>query len=51
MNGIFLLVLSALGLGSLALVGFFWALRAGQYDDLQGAAERIFIEDDESKGV
>lgn len=35
----------ALFLGGLSLMGFLWALRSGQYEDLDGAAERIFIED------
>lgn len=36
----------ALFLGALGLAGFLWALRSGQYDDLDGAAERILIEPD-----
>ncbi|RTL97332.1 MAG: cbb3-type cytochrome oxidase assembly protein CcoS [Hyphomicrobiales bacterium] len=36
----------ALFLGALGLSGFLWALRSGQYDDLDGAAERILIEPD-----
>ncbi len=36
----------ALFLGLLALAGFLWALRSGQYDDLEGAAERILLEDE-----
>lgn len=35
----------ALGLGGLGLVAFVWSLRSGQYDDLDGAAERILHED------
>ena len=35
----------ALFLGALALVSFLWALRAGQYDDLDGAAERILLDE------
>lgn len=46
MNGLILLVVSAMGLGALALAGFFWALRTGQYEDIEGAAQRILIEDD-----
>lgn len=38
----------ALFLGGLSLVAFLWALRSGQYEDLDGAAERIFIEENES---
>jgi cbb3-type cytochrome oxidase maturation protein len=34
----------ALFLGALGLVGFVWALRSGQYDDLDGAAERILFD-------
>ena len=33
----------------LALVGllaFLWSLKSGQYEDLQGAANRILIDDD-----
>ncbi len=37
----------ALFLGLLGLVAFLWALRSGQFDDLDGAAERILFDDDE----
>lgn len=37
----------ALGLGLIALAAFFWALRSGQYDDPDGAAERILLDEDE----
>ncbi|MBX5453125.1 MAG: cbb3-type cytochrome oxidase assembly protein CcoS [Acidobacteriia bacterium] len=33
----------ALGAGGLAL--FLWSLRSGQYDDLDGAANRILFDD------
>ena len=36
----------ALFLGALGLVSFLWALRSGQYDDLDGAAERVLIDDE-----
>jgi cbb3-type cytochrome oxidase maturation protein len=36
----------ALFLGALGLAAFLWALRNGQYEDLDGAAERILIEAD-----
>jgi len=36
----------ALFLGALGLSGFLWALRSGQYEDMDGAAERILIEPD-----
>lgn len=37
-----------LGLGGLA--AFFWAMRSGQFDDLDGAANRILIDEDEDEG-
>lgn len=46
MTAILWLIPAALFLGALGLVGFFWTTRASQYDDLEGAAERILIDDD-----
>ncbi|MEI9401876.1 cbb3-type cytochrome oxidase assembly protein CcoS [Mesorhizobium argentiipisi] len=37
----------ALFLGALGLAGFLWAVRSGQYEDLDGAAERILIDRDD----
>ncbi|GLS32284.1 cytochrome oxidase maturation protein, cbb3-type [Mesorhizobium albiziae] len=34
----------ALFLGGLGLTAFIWALRSGQYDDLDGAAERVLFD-------
>lgn len=36
----------ALGLGALGLGAFMWSLRSGQYDDPDGAAQRILLDDD-----
>ena len=41
------LVPIALALGALGLGTFMWTLRSGQYEDLDGAAERILFEDDD----
>jgi cbb3-type cytochrome oxidase maturation protein len=41
----FYLIPIAFGLGLTALAAFMWSLRAGQYDDLDGAAERILHEE------
>ena len=46
MNGLLVLIPIALGLGLLGLGGFFWSLKGGQYDDLDGAALRILMDDD-----
>ena len=37
----------ALGLGALGLVAFFWAMRSGQFEDLDGAAHRVLIDEDD----
>lgn len=47
MNGLLFLIPIALGLGLLGLAAFFWSLRHGQFDDLDGAALRIFVEGEE----
>lgn len=36
----------ALFLGGLGLMAFLWALRSGQYEDLEGAASRILFDDE-----
>lgn len=41
----------ALLLGGLGLAGFLWALRSGQYEDLDGAASRILFDDDDPPGA
>ena len=41
------LVPMALTLGLLGLGGFLWSLRSGQYDDLDGAAWRAILDEDE----
>ncbi len=46
MTAILWLIPAALVLGALGLAAFFWTTRSGQYDDLQGAAERILMDDD-----
>jgi cbb3-type cytochrome oxidase maturation protein len=50
MDIILYLIPAALFLGLLGLAGFLWALRSGQFDDLDGAAHRILFEDDEAAG-
>jgi cbb3-type cytochrome oxidase maturation protein len=51
MNVLVYLVPMALALGLIGLVAFLWSLRAGQYDDLDGAALRILSDDDVSDGA
>ncbi len=47
MNGVLFLLPIALFLGALGLAAFFWALRNNQFDDPEGAAARILIDDEE----
>lgn len=46
MTGLIYLIPIALFLGGLGLAGFLWSIRSGQYDDMDGAAERILHDDD-----
>ncbi len=49
MTSLLFLIPIALILGFAGLMAFMWALRSGQFDDLEGAASRIlFDEEDES---
>ena len=46
MNGLVFLIPIALGLGLLGLAAFFWSLGHGQFEDLDGAALRILVDDE-----
>lgn len=47
MSVLIYLIPLALLLGFIGLIGFIWSLKSGQYEDLDGAAQRILIDDDE----
>jgi len=47
MNVLVYLLPVALALGLIGLAAFLWSLKSGQYDDLDGAAERILFDDDD----
>ncbi|MGV3556231.1 MAG: cbb3-type cytochrome oxidase assembly protein CcoS [Croceibacterium sp.] len=49
MTGLLFLIPVALGLGLLGLLAFFWALRSGQFEDPDGSAARILLDDDDEK--
>ena len=50
-NYLALLIPIALLMGLCGLAAFFWSLESGQYDDLDGSAMRILIDDeDEEEG-
>ncbi|WP_163273002.1 cbb3-type cytochrome oxidase assembly protein CcoS [Chelativorans alearense] len=44
MTNLAFLIPVALFLGALGLGTFLWTLRSGQYDDLDGAAERVLFD-------
>ncbi|MBM3565112.1 MAG: cbb3-type cytochrome oxidase assembly protein CcoS [Alphaproteobacteria bacterium] len=46
MDTLLILIPIALLLGLAGLVAFLWALRSGQFEDLDGAAHRILFDDD-----
>ncbi|WP_339778126.1 cbb3-type cytochrome oxidase assembly protein CcoS [uncultured Thalassospira sp.] len=50
MSNLLLLIPIALFLGLLGLGAFLWALKSGQFDDMDGAANRILFDDDEDIG-
>ena len=46
MDIIYLLIPMALILVAAIVWAFFWAVRSGQFDDLEGPAHRILMDDD-----
>ena len=49
MNVLAFLIPVALLLGLAGLGAFFWSMKSGQFDDLDGAANRILIDDEEDE--
>ena len=47
MTGLAFLIPIALGMGLLGLAAFFWSMKDGQYEDMDGAANRILYDDEE----
>jgi cbb3-type cytochrome oxidase maturation protein len=46
MNVLIYLLPIALALGLSGLFAFLWALKSGQYSDIDGAAQRVLSDDD-----
>lgn len=46
MNSLVFLIPIALLFGIVALTSFLWSLKSGQYEDMDGAAERILLRDE-----
>jgi len=51
MNVLIYLIPVALFLGGIGLAAFLWSLKSGQYEDLDGAANRILIDEDEDEKI
>ena len=47
MSGLAILIPVALFLGLAGLAAFFWAMRDGQFEDMDGAGMRILIDDED----
>jgi cbb3-type cytochrome oxidase maturation protein len=47
MTGLAFLIPIALGMGALGLAAFLWSMKAGQYEDMDGAANRILIDEED----
>lgn len=47
MSGLALLIPIALFLGLSGLAAFFWALKSGQFEDMDGAGARILIDEED----
>jgi cbb3-type cytochrome oxidase maturation protein len=47
MTALIILVPVTVAMGAAGLLAFLWSMRARQYDDLDGAAERILLDDDD----
>ena len=45
MTQLLFLIPVALFLGGLSILAFLWTLRSGQYDDLEGAAHRVLLDE------
>lgn len=49
MTGLAILIPIALGMGLLGLIAFLWSMRDGQYEDMEGAASRILIDEEDEE--
>lgn len=48
MEIIYLLLPASIALAAIALCGYLWAARSGQFDDLDTPARRVITEEEES---
>jgi len=46
LSSLILLIPAALFLGLCGLAAFYWAMKSGQFDDMDGAPQRVLLDDD-----
>lgn len=51
MSSMFFLLPIALAMGSMGLVAFFWCMKSGQFEDLDGDALRILFDDEDGEAT
>lgn len=49
MSVLALLIPTSIGLGLIGLAAFLWSMRNGQYEDLDGSAERVLLDDEDRR--
>ncbi len=49
MTILLLLIPVTIALGAVGLIVFLWTLKSGQYEDLQGAAERVLDDENDDR--
>ncbi len=49
MNSVFILIPISIGILVIAVVAFLWAVRSGQFDDIETPALRILDDDDQPR--
>lgn len=49
MKSLIYLMPVAISLGLAGLAAFIWSLRSGQYEDMDGAAQRILLDDERTQ--
>jgi cbb3-type cytochrome oxidase maturation protein len=47
MSGMALIIAAALGMGLIGLVVLLWAIGSGQYEDMDGSAARVLLDDED----
>ncbi|HEX7006002.1 MAG TPA: cbb3-type cytochrome oxidase assembly protein CcoS [Alphaproteobacteria bacterium] len=48
MSALGYLIAASIALGAIGLAAFLWSFKSGQYQDLDGAAERILFDDEDA---